>query len=181
MDTLTPDPIKEILLLLSYEEIKTSCQTTAAFREVCQDDDLWRQLLVRDFSFDDPDEEGRTYLSPSIAGEIGLGNQMSNRETYHKIDAWIHEVIDILDFAIIPDEEAYQVLKEILLGAAEIRIVYPDDLWGMAAKFNYLKPGSVADLSDEIGEVTNAIEEAFNLLSTIEIYDESSEIYDESA
>jgi hypothetical protein len=45
-----PDDIKkEIILYMSYQDIINLCRTSSVYQNICEDDDLWKTLLKRDF------------------------------------------------------------------------------------------------------------------------------------
>lgn len=175
MDVILSELLIEILLSSSYEDIMNFLQTNTKFSSIKDDEFFWERLLIRDFSFQNADENGETYLNPLIANVLGLSDKMSFRETYQALDSWIRRMIDDLDTDIVNNLKAYQITKKIVLYAAEKRTVDPAELFRMSAQFNYLEDDDIHYLCDEITSVTEEIEEALKSLNTIRIWNDSME------
>jgi len=73
MDLCVPDVLIEILLV----DIMKFLQTNSTFSSFKDDENFWKRLLIRDFSFQNADEKGETYINPLIVNELGLSDKMS--------------------------------------------------------------------------------------------------------
>ena len=188
METLSNDLRRQILLLLSFKEIKEFCRSDSKYQEICTDDTFWRDLLIRDFSF----PSGVGYLTPTIADKIELRNQlipsvgnvmglpnevMSNRETYHAIDNWINRVLKFWVGYIHINDASYEIMKDLLLSTISDLSIDPEEVWEAASKFSYLDATdstTIEDLHDEITDVADEIIEALEGFETVVKYSDES-------
>lgn len=66
-----PSTARNILLYLSFNDLKRACQTNKVFYQICQDDSFWQDKYRHDFG-STPPLNGETYKSLYLSKEYPL-------------------------------------------------------------------------------------------------------------